>query len=114
MPPLTQSQVKALFRSEAPVVTAPPVTAASTTIAPVPNTASCAGVLAKYAGITSNPDNAIPAPVATVVANACSPAELQSYITQYLPAAYTAMAPGFTKQIEGLICSANPHTKLCP
>ena len=119
MPPLTQSQVMALFQSlaptaPAPVATAPSVTAVPTTNVAAANTASCAGVFAKYGSIASNTSNTIPAPIATLVANGCSPADLQTYITQYLPAAYTAMAPGFTKKIEGLICPANPQTKLCP
>lgn len=110
--PLTQSQVEALFQPATSTTAAPVAT--PTTVPPAAISASCAQVFAQYGSVASNASNTISAPIATLIANACSPAELQTYITQYLPAAYTAMGPYFTQKIESMICPAHPHTKLCP
>jgi hypothetical protein len=108
--PLTQAQVRALFTSPQPI----PASTTTTMAASTATTTSCAGVFAQYGTIAGNSSDTIPPAVAALVANACSPPEFQAGITQRLPAAYTAMASGLSQHLEGLICPANPHTKLCP
>jgi hypothetical protein len=111
--PAAKASAPVTARAPAPTTTVAPAPApapAPTTRAPAPTTLSCAELFANpaYQNLSSPS-----AQVDTLVANACTPSELQVEVTQYIGAQYVAMAPGFTQELVGKICPVNPGTKLC-
>jgi hypothetical protein len=115
--PLSLDKVRALIQAAASgsgTSSAPTTPAASAAPAAASASATCDAVIAQDKSVASSSSGGIPAAVATALATACSPADFQAGITQVLPAADSAMAPGFSSQLVGMICPANPHTKLCP
>lgn len=115
MAPLAQSQVKALFQSSASPTTTPvPTSTTVATTSPVATSASCVSVYAQYGGISGNSGGTIPAPIATAVADACSPTDIGALVAPMIPSATPALVQSIVTRLEGLICPTNPHTKLCP
>jgi hypothetical protein len=98
-----------------PVPKAPGVTsttkaaATPTTKAPL-ITATCADVDAKYG--SNLPPGYTLAQAETLLAQSCTPADLQSIVVA--KGSTTAVAAVAVTYTESLICPANPGTKLCP
>lgn len=94
--------------------------AASTTTTPAPaSPTSTAPVVGDCATVANQYVHAptLSSPVATLIASACSPAQLQTLVANADPAALVGNAQAISYAVNGVtgeICPENPHTKLCP